>query len=325
MRSLGLLVAFAAGMTAACGRSSSADKSTASSSAASPSATAPNSQEAAPPASQTGGFDGANAYAQTATLVSFGPRPPDSDALHQTQKYIQDQLKGYGCPVDTDDFHTGTPIGTVAMKNIIAKIPGEKPGILLLLTHYDTLKKPEFVGAVDGGSSSGMMLEMARLVCAQKNHLTIWIAFLDGEEAFVQWSDTDSTYGSRELAARMAMAGDLKQVKAVLLADMVGPINLQIKKDPNSTPWLTDLVWSTAARLGYGNYFVNDTLAIEDDHLPFTRRSVAAVDVIDLAGFQDAGFWHTPQDTMDKVSAKSLAIVGHVFLESVNELEKKYH
>ncbi len=277
-------------------------------------------RESAPPPSQTGGFDGQRAFDHTAKLVAIGSRQPDSDGIHQAQKYIRGQLDSFGCAVEEDDFHSQTPIGTVSMKNIIAKISGDGSGIILLLTHYDTKKQENFVGAVDGGSSTGLMLEMARILCGRKQPHAVWIAFLDGEEAFVQWTNTDSVYGSRELAAKLAVSGELQKVKAVILADMVGPINLKIQRDTNSTKWLTDLVWSAAARLGYQEQFVSTETAVEDDHLPFIRRKVPSVDIIDLNDFP---YWHTPQDTMDKVSPRSLAIVGHVILETVNQLQKK--
>jgi glutaminyl-peptide cyclotransferase len=282
---------------------------------------------AAPPASQTGGFDGARAYGYVAKLVSFGPHPPASAAIQNVQKYIRSQLEGFGCSVDEDDFHAQTPIGTLAMKNIVAKVPGAGRGIILLLTHYDTKRVANFVGAEDGGSSTGLMLEMARLVCKDKKQPNaVWIAFLDGEEAQLdQWSDADSVYGSRELAARLAVSGDLKRVRAVILADMVGQKNLDISRESNSTKWLTDLLWKTAARLGYKDVFVPRELeAIDDDHLPFLHRGVPAVDLIDLADYQAMGYWHTPEDTLDKISPRSLAIVGHVILESVKELQMKF-
>jgi Zn-dependent M28 family amino/carboxypeptidase len=165
------------------------------------------------------------------------------------------------------------------------------------------------------------MLELARLLCPRKNALTTWIAFLDGEEAFnLQWHDPDNTYGSRELAARMALSGDLSRTKAVLLVDMIGSRDLRIKRDTNSASWLTDLVWSTASRLGYGDIFVSNATAVEDDHIPFVRRSVASVDIIDL----EIPYWHTPQDTLDKLSPGSLAVVGHVLIAVVPQLEQKF-
>jgi peptidase M28-like protein len=318
-------------LTSACGNRSAnlgAEKPTSQASAVQGSEHNSSSTGAnAPPASHTGGFDGAKAYAQVAKLVSFGPRPPGSDAIHRTQDYIHAQLAGFGCAVDEDSFNAQTPIGNVAMKNIIAKVPGTGQGIILLLTHYDTLRLDNFVGAEDGGSSSGLMLEMARILCGGKRQTNaVWIAFLDGEEAqmvqngVAQWTDADSVYGSRELAARMAVSGDLKKVRAVILADMVGQYDLEIERDSKSAAALTDLVWKTAARLGYGKIFVSSQTAVEDDHGPFMKRGVPSVDIIDLGGYT---YWHTPQDTLDKVSAASLAVVGHVILATVQELQKK--
>ncbi len=290
-------------------------------------------EDAAPPASQTGGFDGARAYAQVAKLVSYGPHPPDSPAIRAVQGYIRSQLAGFGCAVSVDDFHAQTPIGTLAMENIVARIPGTGPGIILLLTHYDTLRLDNFVGAEDSGSSTGLMLELARVLCkAKRGANAVWIAFLDGEEAQVvvngqaQWTDSDSVYGSRELAAQLALSGDLKRVRAVILADMIGQKHLRITREANSTQWLAHLVWSTAAHLGYKDVFVSQEIeAIDDDHGPFLRRGVAAVDLIDLNDYQAQGYWHTPQDTLDKISPRSLAIVGHVVLASVNALQEKFH
>jgi glutaminyl-peptide cyclotransferase len=279
----------------------------------------------APPASQTGGFDGTRAYEYTAKLVSFGPRPPATAAIHRTQDYLRTQLKSFGCAADEDDFHSQTPIGQVEMKNIIAKIPGEGTGIILLLTHYDTARIDNFVGADDGASSTGLMLEIARLLCGgTKQPNSVWVAFLDGEEAQLKWSDTDSVYGSRELAARMAISGDLKRIRAVILADMIAQKDLQIPRESQSTKWLTDLVWNTAARLGYRDVFISKETAIDDDHGPFLARGAPSVDIIEYEGYVQLGYWHTPEDTLDKLSPKSIAITGHVILESIAELQRKF-
>lgn len=329
-------VALAALLTVACSHEAAP---TAAASAASPasSATAPatvqftaaqiTGPDAAPPASQTGGFDGAKAYDYTAKLVSFGPRPAGSDAIRQTQDYILAQLKSFGCDVETDDFHSPTPVGDIAMKNITVKIPGEGQGVILVIGHYDTKKLDNFVGADDGGSSAGLLLELAREMCgAKKQQNAVWIAFLDGEEAVVDWnSNNDNTYGSREMAARLATSGELKRVKAVLLADMIGPKSLKIQRDSNSTPWLVTLVWKVAARLGYQNEFVSSDSGVEDDQLAFTHRGVPAIDITDFPHYEEEGLWHTPQDTMDKLSPRSFAVVGHVFVESIAELQKKFH
>jgi glutaminyl-peptide cyclotransferase len=273
------------------------------------------------PAEKTGGFDGARAFAHVAKQVGFGPRPSGSQAIVQTQQYIKSELKSYGCVFETDDFSADTPAGRLPMQNIVVKIPGEKPGIILLGTHYDTKRMDNFVGADDGGSSTGIMLELARLLCQQHGRYAVWIAFLDGEEAVVNWSETDSRYGSRQMAAALATSGTLSKVKAFLLADIVGSRPLRIKRDSYSTKGLVDVIWKTAARLGYQDIFVNEEAGSEDDHQSFLKRGVPSVDVI--TDFYSNGYWHTPQDTLDKVSGNSLGVVGHVFLESVKQLQAK--
>jgi len=282
----------------------------------------PQVPEDALPAERTGGFDGMLAYNHVAKLVAFGPRPSGSQAISQAQDYITSQLSSFGCTVDSDAFSSDTPAGRLAMKNIVVKIPGERQGIILLGTHYDTKKLDNFVGADDGGSSTGLMLEMARRMCEMRPRYSIWIAFFDGEEAVrQQWQDPDNRYGSRQLAAKMAASGDLKRVHAMILADLVGGKNLQLEREQYSTVELVDLIWNTAKRLGYGSIFVNHAMPVDDDHLSFLQRNVPSADIIDLVN--SAGYWHTPQDTMEKVSARSLGIVGHVILESVRELQTK--
>jgi glutaminyl-peptide cyclotransferase len=308
---------------ASCGGQASVATEAAGGTPASPAApiSSPEPQQAAPSPDKTGGFDGQRAFQHVADLVAIGPRTAGTDGNHRAQDYIVNQLKGMGCPVDPEAFHTPTPFGDKEMRNLVVRIPGASPDILLFLTHYDTKLLPSFVGADDSGSSTGVMLELARLLCPRKNALTIWLAFLDGEEAFnVQWKDPDNTYGSRELAARMALSGDLARTKAVLLIDMIGSRDLRIKRDANSTFWLTEMVWSTASRLGYADIFVSSETSVEDDHVPFLSRKVAAVDIIDL----EIPYWHTPQDTLDKLSPRSLAVVGHVLIAVLPQLEQKF-
>jgi len=284
----------------------------------------------APPAAQTGGFDGSRAWGYLEKIVGFGPRPPASPNIRREQQYLASQLRSFGCPVTQDHFHAQTDLGTLEMDNIIAKIPGRNPGIVLFLSHYDTLRLPGFVGADDGGSSTALLLEMARVLCAHPRPLTVWIAFLDGEEdqenfatayqAQTTWSDNNSTFGSRELAASMDNSGDLKRIKAVLLADMVGDASLDVTRDSNSTPWLEDMVWSAAKRTGFSRYFLHTSMSVYDDHMPFIQRHVPAADVIDF----DYPYWHTVNDTLDKCSPHSLAVVGYVLLETLQELDHKF-
>jgi glutaminyl-peptide cyclotransferase len=301
---------------AACGHSSSSENG-AQGTGAPQAATFPP----APAPETTGGFDGARAYKHVEQLVAVGPHSAGSEGIQRAQEYIIGQLKSFGCPVEEENFHApSTPVGDVAMKNIVAKIPSANPNIIIFSSHYDTKRIANFVGADDAGSSTGVLLELARLLCARKNAETIWLAFFDGEEAFnPNWADPDNTYGSREMAASLSLSGDLPRVKAMILVDMVGPTNPVFKREINSTPWLTEILWSTAAHLGYGKVFVHDLADVSDDHISFLKRNIPSVDIIDL----EVPYWHTTQDTLDKVDPRTLAITGHVLIESVPELEKR--
>src|SRR6266849_7267834 len=281
----------------------------------------PQTADEAPPPEKTGGFDGKRAFAHVAKQVSFGPRPSGSQALAHLQDYLQSELRSYGCNVEADDFGADTPVGRLSMKNILVKIPGEKPGLILLGTHYDTLLMDNFVGADDAGSSTAVMLELARLLCPQKGKYAVWIAFFDGEEAMKHWSDTDSRYGSRQMAARFSASGDIKKIRAFVLADIVGGRNARFLRESSSTPALVDLIWNTSAKLGYSDVFLNESTSAQDDHDSFLKRGVPAVDVI--GDFTNNGYWHTPQDSLDKISPRILAITGHVFMESVKQLQSK--
>lgn len=287
----------------------------------------PPQGEQAPSPEATGGFDGQRAYQQVAKQVAFGPRPAGSAAIKQLQDYLESELKSYGCVVEPDSFSADTPAGRLPMKNILVKIPGQKPGIILLGTHYDTKRLDNFVGADDAGSSTGVMLEIARLLCARKqtDKYAVWIAFFDAEEAVnLDWKDPDNRYGSRQMAAQFAASGDLPKIKAFILADLVGGRNPHFLRDGESTKWLKDLVWSVAGKLGYGSVFESQLTNFGgDDHYSFTARKVPSVDIMDLDVEKDVPYWHTPQDTLDKISPKTLAIVGHVILESVKELQQK--
>ena len=287
----------------------------------------PNPSDQAPAPDKTGGFEGERAYEQVVKQLSYGPRPAGSPALAKLQDYLESELKSYGCTVEADSFSADTPAGRLPMKNFLVKIPGQKPGIILLGTHYDTKRLENFVGADDAGSSTGVMLEIARLLCAQKQarKYAVWIAFFDGEEAVNrEWQDPDNRYGSRQMAAKLAVDGDLSKIKAFMLADIVGGRNPHFKRDGESTKWLKDLVWNVAERLGYGKVFVKETTNFGgDDHYSFTARHVPSVDIMDLDAQNDVPYWHTPEDTIDKISPKTLAIVGHTILESVKEIELK--
>lgn len=275
------------------------------------------------PASSVG-FDGSRAYAHVREVVGFGPRPAGSAALEATRGYIKKQLAAVGVEAREQAFTANTPIGPVRMVNLIATIPGRSQGKIVFGGHYDTklFREFRFVGANDAGSSTAFLIEWARVLKNRKNAFTSEIVFFDGEEAFVDWyTNHDNTYGSRHYVEAARRDGSLKLVRAMVLVDMIGDRDLHIRRELSSTRWLTDIIWAAAKRLKHGDVFLDQTTQIEDDHIPFLRAGVPAVNIID--GPEDYPPWHTARDTLDKVSARSLQIVGDVLLEALGAIEKK--
>jgi len=270
------------------------------------------------------GFDGARAFKDLEQLVALGPRPPGSPALEQAREYITAQLGTVGAEVQRDRFIASTPVGPIPMVNIVGLLSGTSSDVVIVAGHYDTarLKGMAFVGANDGGSSAAELLELARVLSKRKHLFRYWLVFFDGEEALEQWSQTDSLYGSRHLAQALATDGRVAEVRALILVDMVAGRRPHILEESNSTPWLRETVFRKARQLGYASSFDGGQFPVEDDHLPFVQKGVSAVDIIDLAPFQ--AYHHTAQDTLDKCSPDSLAIVGRVVLATLEDLEGKF-
>lgn len=268
-------------------------------------------------------FDSSRAFDYLRQIVAFGPRPAGSPALESTRRYLRDQLAGAGVTAVDQKFEATTPIGPVKMTNLIATIPGASPTRIVIGGHYDTKLFPQFpfVGANDAGSSTAFLLEMARVLKARKNPLTMELVFLDGEEAVVEWGGTDRTYGSRYYVQAARKNGALKQVGAFILVDMVGGRDLVLEREANSTPWLLDEMLQAARRLKLDKAFGTQATPMEDDHQPFLEAGIPSVDLI---GFNHYGaFWHTRDDTLDKVSARSLQMVGDIVLDALPRIEAR--
>lgn len=269
-------------------------------------------------------FSGKNAYDHTAALVSFGPRPPGSPGIRKAQQYILSQLKSQGWQVIEDDFVARTPIGRVPMKNIIAVREGTSGKAVALSGHYDTKIFPfRFVGANDGGASAGFLLEMARALKSVPLKNSVYLVFFDGEEAVREWTPDDSLYGSRHLAERWYRDGTLAKLEALINVDMIGDRDLKILREQYSSDTLMRLIWSVAREQGVFQHFNGPALAIEDDHVPFLRLGVRAANLIDFEYGPDNSWWHTPQDTMDKLSPRSFEIVGNVLIEVLRRLDPR--
>ena len=284
-------------------------------------------------------FDGDRAYEHVRKQVEFGPRPAGSAELEKTRNYIIDQLKSYGLKVTTDEFHAITPLGDKKMVNVTAELPGESNDLIIISSHYDTkyFKDFKFVGANDGASSTGAVMEIARAMAANKQKLkmTYQFVFFDGEEAFcLDWDEChnpnpadpknplpDHTYGSRRHVAQLTEKNELKRVRALILLDMIGYKNLRLGRDDMSTTWLLDTVWQTAKQLGYGNVFVDAREGVgEDDHAACLHAGIDAMDIIQLSTYP---YWHAKEDTLDKISAKSLKIVGDAVIMSLPKIEER--
>jgi len=265
-------------------------------------------------------IDSARAMQYVRDVVKFGARPIGSENHKKLEKYILGHLRGD--KVEVDAFEADTPEGKFPVKNIITKYPGTREGIIVIAGHYDTnypLRDTGYVGANDGGSSTALLLELANHFRSKKNDgYSVWLVWTDGEEAVKQWTSTDSLYGSRHLAEKWQKDGTLKKIKAFLLVDMIGDADLNVDQDTGSTSWLQNVVFQAATRLGYQSHFYGRAIGVEDDHLPFVRMGVPSVDLIDLNYGYGNVFHHTPQDTLDKLSPKSLQIVGDVVLETVS-------
>ena len=287
--------------------------------------------EARSPVPGTTAFNGERAMEHVRKQIEFGPRVAGSPQSAKTREYIISALKSSGLNVTTDEFDTSTPVGERKLVNITAEIPGESKDAIIIASHYDTklYTNMQFLGANDPGSSVATLLEIGRVLGAsqQKPKFTYWLAFFDGEESFCEGWDQcskpgapDNLYGSRHFVEQLRNHNELARVRAMILLDMMGYKNLELGRDDLSTRWLQDIVWRTARELGYGRYFVDRPEGVGgDDHEPFLRAGIDALDLIQLGGYP---YWHRAEDTIDKISAQSMKIVGDVVLASLPRVEQ---
>ena len=274
--------------------------------------------------SKTAALSGERAMEHVRAQVALGPRPPGSPKLQKCREYIEQQMRGFGYGIEKDTFVAGTPYGPIQMQNLIARKGDGRKSAIVLATHYDTklMEGQNFVGANDGGSSTGLLLELARVLAANKDPLDYWFVFLDGEEAFVEWSTFDSTYGSRHLAQRWKAEGIVPRIRALILLDMIGDKDLDVFYETNSTKRLMNMVRDTATKIGLKSIMSSYQTAVEDDHLPFLDVGIPSVDIIDLNYGPGNSYHHTLEDTLDKISPESLEKTGRLVLAVLAELQK---
>jgi len=269
-------------------------------------------------------FSGERALEYTGKAVEFGARTPGSEGHRQAEQWILGELKSFGCVVTDDRFPANTPAGPVEMSNLICRYPGTSGEAVVFSGHYDTKPIPgmPFLGANDAGSSTGLLLEMARVLSGTPRTHDVYIVFFDGEEAYVRYTATDGFYGSRHLARRWDEDGTLDRIRALINVDMIGDRDLHILREAESDDEIVSLIWDVADELGYGEHFLDQASGVLDDHAAFLERGVPAVDLIDFDYGPNNSWWHTSQDTMDKLSADSLQAVGSVLVEVLHRLEQ---
>lgn len=284
-------------------------------------------------------FDAKQTYAYTAEISGFGERWPGSPGHQKTEDLIHQVLKKDGAVIEGDDFTATTPRGPIAVHNIIGKFnvtANPQQPIFILAGHYDTLFKKGFIGANDGGSSTAILLGYADALAHQKTKMQIWLVWTDLEEAIESFTKADGTigddglYGSRHLAAKLKSEGLVPRVKGFFLLDMIGDKDLGVARETRSTRWLQDFISQAAQQLGTSQYFFQYEMEIIDDHVSFLDVGIPAVDVVDAEfgrmgpEFDGMGeFHHANTDTMDKVSEKSLDIVGRTILLTIELIDAR--
>ncbi len=265
-------------------------------------------------------FVGSRAMQDVDAQMAFGPRPTGSDASRKTADYIRTQLTHASWQVETQSF---TYQDTQA-QNIIARA-GSGSDVFIFGAHYDTRRRADqdrasptlpVPGANDGASGVAVLLELARVIDLSKVKGQVWLVFFDAE-------DNGHLDGWDWIAGSRYFVSQLKTKPAyAIVVDMVGDADQNIYLDGNSDPTLRDHLWDLAAKLGYGEYFIPQMrYSMLDDHTPFMQSGIPGVDIIDF----DYPFWHTTQDTADKLSPDSLERVGRLleaFLESGGEYPK---
>ncbi|MCP4606681.1 MAG: M28 family peptidase [Proteobacteria bacterium] len=294
-------------------------------------AAAVGSKQRAAPMGTPASIDGRRALGYIEEIIAFGPRHAGAEGAEKTRRYIVEKLKSFGLEPKRHDFTALTPhpeLKSVEMANISVDIDGPAKKRVLLGGHYDgkLLEGIDFKGANDGGSSTATLLEIARSLSRTPPPCPVRIVFFDGEEALVKWTDSDSCYGSKKMAAQLMESGEVGSFSAVVIVDMIGDKRLRLLSESSSTAWVFDVLKQTAERLGHGDIFSGPRVRIEDDHVPFLHIGIPAALLIDLnygPGWQSNAYWHTEKDTLDKLSSKSIEIIGQVVLSSLSELALK--
>ena len=272
-------------------------------------------------------FDSELAWALLEEQVALGPRPAGSDAAEATRALIERELRSAGLQPMREPFTATTPIGEIEMCNVWAEVPARTGGaaspVVEIGSHFDTKRLEGFVGANDGGSSTAVLLVLARAIAAAPSESVTWrVVFFDGEEAVREhWADPDNRYGSRHRVAELRKKGELARVKAFVLLDLVGDRDLVLTRDEYSGRELQALFDRAARSIGLGAHMQGARMPVKDDHQSYLEAGVESIDLIDFEYGPGNSWWHTLEDTLDKCAPESLDVVGRIVLAALPALE----
>ena len=266
------------------------------------------------------------------TLTSFleiSPRNSGTSNALAAAEFIRDELKKHASDARIDSFEDPTPAGPMTFHNVIGTIGQDASRIIILASHFDTKSgvAPDFQGANDSGSSTAAVLELARIIgTSPPPDATVVFAFFDGEECMKSYGPQDGLHGSRHMAGSLKTMFPDAEVLGMILLDMIGDRDLMITVPANSTPRLRKAAFDAAHRQGTRDSIRLLKSGIIDDHVPFLDAGYPAIDLIDFEfGSKPSlnDYWHTHEDSIDKVSADSMAVAGNLAIGLANELLKQ--
>ncbi len=272
-------------------------------------------------------FQEVRAWADLEALVALGPRPSGSPAMEAQRRFVGQRLRAAGVRVRTFPFDAETPQGPVAMENVAGIVEGTMPGVVALMSHFDTFQAPGVAspGANDGASGTALLLELARVLGPRREGRSVWLMFVDGRAAPDAEGEAGGLYGSRHLVASLRDSGELRSIRTAVDVNLIGDCYLSVFKDGGAPDWIRDIVWNTAGRRGYGRHFGRQVTLSRGDHTPFREAGIPAISLSDYSyggGRLDHGRnWRTGNDTLEKVCPGSLRAVGDVIYHALPVIE----
>jgi glutaminyl-peptide cyclotransferase len=271
-------------------------------------------------------LSGKRALKEVERLVKISPRDAGTTGANQAAQHIASRLTTFGYRPAVNTFLSACPSGESLFFNVIAERKGLRDEWIVIGSHFDTKSGlgPEFQGANDSGSSTGLLLELARHLRFHRPDLSIMFAFFDGEECMVHYSTNDGLHGSRQLARRLKKSG--RKIHGVIILDMVGDKDLTLTIPSNVDYELLGHAFDAAQEMGQRDRLMMYSEML-DDHCPFIEAGYPAIDLIDFFYGASPGlnnFWHTPEDSLDKLSPESLQFTGDLVLNMINRISQAH-